>query len=137
MKFKNKKSYSIVKIKLPDVINDVTNIYSFDQTDPKGNFVTTQTIDGQETFKNTNQIKNFENKIILIDNADPGFDFIFTKKIKGLITKYGGSNSHMSIRCLEQNVPAAIGIGHKKFDRLLKSNFVQLNCQKKDIFYLS
>ena len=31
------------------------------------------------------------------------------KKIKGLITKYGGVNSHMAIRCAELSVPAAIG----------------------------
>ena len=31
------------------------------------------------------------NKIIVIENADPGYDFIFSKKISGLITKYGGA----------------------------------------------
>ena len=37
--------------------------------------------------------------IVLIENADPGYDWIFSKNIKGLITKNGGINSHMSIRC--------------------------------------
>ena len=37
---------------------------------------------------------NLFGKIICIDNADPGYDWIFTKGIKGLITKYGGANSH-------------------------------------------
>ena len=46
-----------------------------------------------------------DNKLILITNADPGYDFIFNYKIKGLVTMYGGSNSHMAIRCLEQNIP--------------------------------
>ena len=46
---------------------------------------------------NINEIKNkdLKNYIICIDNADPGYDLIFTKKFKGLITKYGGMNSHM------------------------------------------
>ena len=43
-------------------------------------------------------LKNIKNKIILIEKADPGFDWIFSKKIKALITKYGGVNSHMSIK---------------------------------------
>ena len=43
--------------------------------------------------------------IICIENADPGYDFIFNYKIKGLITKFGGSNSHMAIRCLEKIYP--------------------------------
>ena len=33
--------------------------------------------------------------------------YIFTKKINGLITEFGGPNSHMSIRCNELQVPAA------------------------------
>ena len=28
----------------------------------------------------------------MIENADPGYDYIFNYSIKGLITKYGGSN---------------------------------------------
>ena len=48
--------------------------------------------------------------IVVIENADPGFDWIFSHKIKGLITKFGGINSHMSIRCEELNVPAIIGL---------------------------
>ena len=35
----------------------------------------------------------------------------FFKNISGLITKNGGVNSHMAIRCQELNIPAAIGIG--------------------------
>ena len=52
-------------------------------------------------------------KIVLIENADPGFDFLFSYKIKGLITKYGGANSHMAIRCMELGLPAIIGSGDK------------------------
>ena len=44
---------------------------------------------------------NLKNKIILIENADPGYDWIFSHKIIGLVTKYGGANSHMTIRCSE------------------------------------
>ena len=33
---------------------------------------------------------NLNNRIIVIDSADPGFDWIFTNKIRGLMTKYGG-----------------------------------------------
>ncbi|GIS28374.1 MAG: hypothetical protein CM15mP129_05710 [Chloroflexota bacterium] len=34
---------------------------------------------------------------MLIENADPGYDWLFNKGISG-ITKYGGANSHMAIR---------------------------------------
>ena len=60
------------------------------------------------------------NKIVVIENADPGFDWIFTKKISGLITKYGGANSHMTIRCAELKVPAMIGCGPKIYNDIIK-----------------
>ena len=56
------------------------------------------------------------------------FDWIFTFKIKGLITKFGGAASHMAIRCAEFQIPAAIGCGEIIFNELLK--------QKKNTFRL-
>ena len=71
-------------------------------------------------------MKKLKNKIILLENADPGFDFIFAHEIKGLITKYGGSNSHMAIRCLELSVPAIIGKGG--IEKVVE---IQLNQEEK------
>ena len=49
--------------------------------------------------------KDFSNKIIFIENADPGYDWLFGLGISGLVTKYGGANSHMAIRCAEFSLP--------------------------------
>ena len=68
------------------------------------------------------------NKIIVIESADPGYDWLFSKNIKGLITKFGGANSHMAIRCAEFGLPAAIGCGEQIFDRVTKARFIELNC---------
>ena len=76
---------------------------------------------------------NLKGRIICIENADPGFDWIFTKGIAGLITKYGGVNSHMAIRCAEFGLPAAIGCGSQLYDRLVKAGMVELNCGNKVI----
>ena len=65
------------------------------------NYITDKECYGEITELNINKKINISNKIVCIENADPGFDFIFSHKIKGLITKYGGFNSHMSIRCSE------------------------------------
>ena len=75
--------------------------------------------------------KILKNKVVLIDNADPGYDFIFTYSIKGLITKYGGSNSHMAIRCLELGIASIIGVGEEKFNTIKKCNKINLNCEQK------
>ena len=64
-------------------------------------------------------------------NADPGFDFLFSYKIEGLITKYGGSNSHMAIRCMELGLPAIIGVGDKIYDQLSMSKKIFIDCNNK------
>jgi phosphoenolpyruvate-protein kinase (PTS system EI component) len=71
---------------------------------------------------------SLEGKIVLIEGADPGFDWIFSQNIIGLITKYGGANSHMAIRSAEFDMPAAIGCGEQRFDRLLQANNIHLDC---------
>ena len=67
-------------------------------------------------------------RIVLIENADPGYDWIFAHAIAGLVTKYGGANSHMAIRCAEFGIPAAIGCGEQRFDRLVKASRLRLDC---------
>ena len=130
---KNKISYSQLQaIKLPDVIINAKNIDSFKLTNSIANFITQKkVVSNIIEYKNQN-ISKLKNKIVMIKNADPGYDFLFNYEIKGLITKYGGSNSHMAIRCLELNIPAAIGVGEDLFIKLLKPNCkIELNCPSK------
>ena len=67
-------------------------------------------------------------KVIFIESADPGYDYLFTKGIGGLITLYGGANSHMAIRCAEFNIPAAIGCGQAIYDLLSGEKMVEIDC---------
>ena len=60
-----------------------------------------------------------------------GYDFIFSYNIKGLITKYGGQNSHMSIRCNELNLPAIIGVGEKIYNNFIDSNKIYIDCKSR------
>ena len=55
------------------------------------------------------------------------------KNLKGLITKYGGANSHMSIRCAELNLPSAIGVGDRLFQNAINSRKIKLNIEEKKI----
>jgi len=79
---------------------------------------------------------NFNNKIILLEHADPGFDWIFTRNPSGLITKYGGVASHMSIRCSELNLPAAIGCGSIIYDQIKDASKILLDCKNQQIIPL-
>ncbi len=130
---KNKKDFEILKnIKLSDVIKNSKEVYVHQQTLSKGNYITSKKVNGQIYYiRNQNFSNNLENKIILIDNADPGYDFIFNRNIKGLVTKYGGANSHMAIRCLELKIPAIIGLGPKNFDQIKNKKMLEFDCEQK------
>ena len=69
--------------------------------------------------------------IVLLEKADPGYDWIFSKGIKGLITRFGGAASHMAIRCAEFGIPAAIGCGEIVFKDIKDKQIVDLNCKDK------
>ena len=71
--------------------------------------------------------QNFSNKIVMIENADPGYDFIFTNNIMGLITKNGGPNSHMAIRCSELNITSIIGIGEENYNFISQKKRIVIN----------
>jgi len=123
-------------IKLPLVLIDAkgVDVIPFQVSSP--NFIGNKKIFSKIIFidNNINFKKNeLDSKIILIENADPGFDWLFNFPIKGLITKFGGANSHMSIRCNELKIPAAIGVGEKIFHDIKKNEQLILNCALKKI----
>ena len=70
-------------------------------------------------------------RIVCIASADPGFDWIFAYRIAGLITCFGGGNSHMAIRCFELGIPAAIGVGEAAFSRICSASRVELRCRDR------
>jgi phosphoenolpyruvate synthase/pyruvate phosphate dikinase len=81
-----------------------------------------------ELSANTPASVSIKGRIACIENADPGFDWIFTKAPAGLITCFGGANSHMAIRSAELGLPAAIGCGDQIYERVVRSGRVELNC---------
>jgi phosphoenolpyruvate-protein kinase (PTS system EI component) len=93
------------------------------------NFVGSRHVEG-EPLRLGNQSRGhgqLSGRIICIENADPGFDWIFTRNIAGLVSKFGGANSHMTIRCAELGLPAAIGVGEQTFERIAAANRVELD----------
>ena len=131
----NKKELNITnKILLPDLIVSDDDCYHHSIKSMRGNYITNKILIGQiyDLKKNLKKL-DLKNKIVFIENADPGYDFIFNYNIKGLITMYGGPNSHMSIRCNELNIPAVIGIGKKEFYEIKKNTRIELNCLEKNI----
>lgn len=72
-------------------------------------------------------------KIVVIENADPGYDWVFSYDIIALVTKYGGANSHMAVRCSELGLPAAIGCGERIFSSLAGNRLIELDCKARRV----
>ena len=66
-------------------------------------------------------------RIVLIPQADPGYDWLFGHGIAGLVTLYGGVNSHMAIRAAEFGLPAAIGIGEQRYRKLARASVLEFS----------
>ncbi len=121
---------------LPPLIASEKDLYFVKPYEAMPNFITRKSVKGRvATFAEIKHIglESMETLIILLESADPGFDWIFTKNPLGIITKYGGVASHMAIRCAEFGIPAAIGCGDVIYDDLKKTKAVQLDCQRKII----
>ena len=134
---KNKSKFQInTKITLPSIISSERDFEIIQYHIAKPNFITEKTITEKIINLDISKSTDLENKIILLEHADPGYDWIFAKNPLGLITKYGGVASHMSIRCSEVGLPASIGCGEIIYEKLLNASKVMLDCKNHQIVIL-
>lgn len=126
----NMKKYQVTMgLHLPYLIKEVSDFHIVPLLISRPNFITSKSVEGEVIHLTGNNMDaKIDGKIVVIESADPGFDWIFTREILGLVTKFGGANSHMAIRCAEFRIPATIGAGEQLFERVLASRSVELNC---------
>lgn len=122
-------------LKLSHLITDIDDVYVVPLHRSMPNFITQNKVEGPiiVLYQNTPATLNLSGFIVCIENADPGYDWIFTKDIAGLVTQFGGANSHMAIRCAEFSIAAAIGCGEQVFNRIVSKGSVALNCAEKTL----
>lgn len=119
--------------RLSHIIFGVRDVYVATLNRSVPNFVGIGSASGPivELGPNTPTTVSIKDRIVCIENADPGFDWIFTKGHSALITRYGGANSHMAVRCAEFGLPAAIGCGDQLYQRIITAGSAELNCAEK------
>ncbi len=117
-------------LRLPQLLFDEEGVRVIPLQVSEPNFITLKNVSGAcvRLSGHEDGVGDLVNKIVLIENADPGFDWIFAHPIVGLVTKYGGVNSHMAIRCAEFGLPAAIGCGEQIFNHLSQANAIEIKC---------
>ena len=127
------KEYTLVtqSIELPPLITKAEDFYAFFIPKTLPNFIGNGKIEAEVVYLQHSEATEgslLNGKIVLIEQADPGFDWIFNYNIGGLITAYGGPNSHMAIRASEFNLPASIGVGESLFGKLKFARLLRLDC---------
>ncbi|MFH1368229.1 MAG: PEP/pyruvate-binding domain-containing protein [Elusimicrobiota bacterium] len=133
---KGEKDYSLTcQLTLPPLIIKPEDVWSFHMPQFQPNFITLKIAEGNVAFVDSG-LKNIKGAIVFIPNADPGYDWIFSHRILGFITMYGGVNSHMAIRAAELGIPAAIGCGETLFSKWSKAKAIRLDCPNKQVIII-
>ena len=115
-------------IELPPLLCSQEDFVVFQYPVTQANFIGDAAILSEcINLSTANQNADMSGKIVLIPQADPGYDWLFGLQIGGLITMYGGANSHMAIRAAEFGIPAAIGVGEVRYSSLATAKKVELN----------
>jgi hypothetical protein len=94
------------------------------------NFVGQRAIEGpmvRVVAAGATEPRSLRGAVAVIAHADPGYDWLFGTGIAGLLTAWGGANSHLAIRCAEIGATAALGCGEAVFVRALAANRVRID----------
>lgn len=120
-----------LRVSLPPLITKPTDVWAFEWPETAPNFITQKRVTAPVTSAKTRE--SLAGAIVCIANADPGFDWLFAYPIAGLITAWGGANSHMAIRAGELGLPAIIGAGEVLYRRWSNAKRLDLDCASKRV----
>lgn len=135
---KNKSFEGITRrVRFPNLISSPEGVYSFHQDAGEPNYVTQGRVAGETLPEESILKRQIDRKIVFIKSADPGYDWIFAKNPTGLVTMYGGANSHMAIRCAELGIPAVIGAGERNFLHWMKARRLEIDAMNRTTTILS
>lgn len=118
------------QIILPPLLIEPKDVLAFHVPSFEPNFITLNRTVGHTAFVNSNK-SNLSGSVLFITNADPGYDWIFSRNINGFVTMYGGANSHMAIRAAELGIPAVIGAGEALYNKWSLAKIIELDCANK------
>jgi glutamine kinase len=123
-------------IELPPMIMAASDFSCFERPASEPNFVSQGRVSAEVAVLADGEASTsveLRGKVVVIPRADPGYDWLFAHGIGGLVTQYGGANSHMAIRAAELGLPAAIGVGEALFERLAAARLIVLDCTVRRI----
>ena len=120
-------------LRLPEVVTGMDDIGVVRMPLGKPTFTTQEAVTARVVDLERDGADALDGAIVLIEAADPGYDWILSHGIAGLVTKFGGANSHIAIRCAEFGLPAAIGCGERLFAELGRGSVIELDCATRTL----
>ncbi|MCL6557024.1 MAG: hypothetical protein K6T56_11770 [Burkholderiales bacterium] len=124
-----------LKISLPPLIAKPEDVWAFEWPETAPNFITQKQVTAPVVRCDARE--RLAGAIVCIPSADPGFDWLFAYPIAGLITAWGGANSHMAIRAGELGLPAVIGAGEALYRRWSQAKRLHLDCAGRRVEVLA
>jgi phosphohistidine swiveling domain-containing protein len=127
-------------IRLPALITNADDLVVVRPTKSKPNFITSRETEGKIVIlKDSRPAPSLElsGRIVIIEAADPGYDWIFSSQIAALVTKYGGAASHMAIRAAQFGIPAVIGCGEEIYNQFCIHERARINCGNREIEFIT
>ena len=124
-----------LRLALPPLIAKPEDVWGFEWPTTAPNFITQKQITAP--VADCDSREKLAGSIVCIPNADPGFDWLFAYPIAGLVTAWGGVNSHMAIRAGELGLPAVIGAGEVFFRNWSNAHRLHLDCGSRQVHVLA
>lgn len=130
----NRRSYRLTQlVRLPDLIVQPSDVLHFHLDPSEPNFVTLARVSAEVVLVEALADQDPAGKIVCTPAADPGYDWLFTRGIAGLVTQFGGANSHMAIRAAELGLPAVIGCGERNYQAWSRAGRLELDCAARTV----
>jgi len=121
---------------LPPTIASPEDVFAFHLPPSQPNFITRKSVIARVASIG-DPPEDFAGRILFVPSADPGFDWIFTRGIRGFVTQFGGANSHMAIRAGELDIPAVIGAGETLFRQWRVARTLCLDCTNQKVLVIA
>jgi phosphohistidine swiveling domain-containing protein len=116
-------------IALPPLVRSAAELSGFEVPESDPTFVTRHRVRGRAADIDAGDPP--AGAIAFITSGDPGYDWLLARGVTGLVTAYGGVNSHMAIRAHELDIPAVIGVGEARLRRWLAAGAVEIDCDNR------
>jgi phosphohistidine swiveling domain-containing protein len=119
------------RIALPPLLTGPQDVWSFTLSSVQPTFVTQSRVRARVADVDAGDRPC--GAIALVSSADPGYDWLFAQDIAGLVTAFGGVNSHMAIRAVELGIPAVIGVGEHQFRQWSQATALDLDAANRHV----